>query len=180
MPAKRAGPFDPHDVWWSAECCRFGCVVLESGIDLGESDFISIKSIPEEVIPYLAMPSLILVSFSLELYLKCLKAIETQDHLKTHSLVDLFGDLSVADQEAVKRYTEEHHSGLEYPPTAPEHLLKFDFEQILAVSDDAFENIRYVHEGLPEQTWGFTAASVLAAVHQLILEKRPGWRGRPV
>src|SRR5437667_6069823 len=91
--AQRLGPFEPYDVWWSAECCRMANNALVAKHSEAYPQFDTFDHPTDEGVSPLAIPITFLSAFTLELYLKCLKTLETGDHLQGHDLAKLVADL---------------------------------------------------------------------------------------
>jgi len=128
------------------------------------------------------MPTITCAAFALELYLKCLLALDARDVPQTHNLRCLFDGLSEATQAEIRerveprlpearRYVGEAYakSGLAPPPP----LVDFDF--LLDSSEDAFPLVRYIYErGLPAGK-GWIADPILEAARTTILARHPAW-----
>src|SRR5436853_1899061 len=103
----RRGPFKPVDIYRAAEQCEFACIAIQKGINKGEP-VVSAKFQTVRDAPDMTVPLVFLMAFTLELYLKCLKAIQTKRHLQSHDLRKLYLNLSPADRTTVKKYAEEY------------------------------------------------------------------------
>jgi hypothetical protein len=126
----------------------------------------------------LAIP--VCAAFALELYFKCLLAIDGIPIPPEHDLKKLFNKLSPEHKERIKHLSEpymddvrvwlkEEHQKLGKPvPTV-------DFNFVLRASKNAFEVARYLYEtGLPGGK-GWIADSIIEGARGRILELHPDW-----
>jgi hypothetical protein len=129
------------------------------------------------------IPSYVLFAFSLELYFKCIKIIDSGRASPGHDLLELYKATGRANQARLKElYAESVKPGLakrlafktaleqvgaEMPDPA-------DLEAVLRASKDAFSQLRYIHER-PDvgRGPGFLAGAALSAARSLIFELDP-------
>lgn len=178
MTDKRLGPYKAEEIFYSAECFRDAANVLEQKVfppvNSSEKSMDFLEQM-QFVRSTLLIPAVVIQAFTLELYLKCLKAIETKHHLKSHDLKELFDDLLEADRLQLTKYAAEFDARIPYPPEFVKEMgpkEPFDIHRILTVSAQGFENFRYVYGKKPTQ---FIAASVEDGARRLILQKT-GWK----
>jgi hypothetical protein len=134
-----------------------------------------------------SFPSLVCSAFALELYLKCLIAINGNGIPTTHNLRTLFKRLTMGCQENIRsyfatktpemtKYFAEVNRQAGYPimPLTP------DFDAQLRASADAFQNMRYVYERreATDQPRGYFAYFIEDGARHTILQIRPEWEGR--
>jgi hypothetical protein len=112
-------------------------------------------------------PQVVLEAFAIELYLKCILAIEGTAPPRRH---DLWENLFVLLTPDNKRRLTHHYNEVLAGTTAP----PLDIEEALKQSAKAFESFRYLYEHLDE-TLVYSAAMVATAARRLILELRPAW-----
>jgi hypothetical protein len=125
-------------------------------------------------------PLLILDSFALELYFKCLICIETGTAPFTHNLLHLYQSLSQSTQIRLKK----HYDTFAAEPLATMRRtiknLDGSIEAALKASAEAFIVYRYVYEKTPLAGTGYFGGAVRWAAIVLILEMRPTWtRNQP-
>jgi hypothetical protein len=134
------------------------------------------------ILPSLFEPVIIVNrAFCLELYLKCLLVIEQKTPKWNHKLDDQFGDLTQANQNAIRK---EYDAVLAEPDMLaefkelrnagknPEEL--YDFVSLLADSSDAFQRSRYPFEP-SHQLQGYRAVPIEIATRRVIISIYPRW-----
>jgi hypothetical protein len=127
------------------------------------------------------VPAIVLSTFSLELYLKCLLWITVGNPPKnTHLLDKIFGKLPVSTQNEIKESYAFHA-----PATPSNHALApvdfdgtpidFSFDSVLATNSNVFKTWRYAYEnhGLM-RCYGMPY--LLQAVKIAILKVQPTWQ----
>lgn len=123
----------------------------------------------------LSLPSSILLSLSLEVFLKCLILARGNPHNKDHEIGKLFGALTDDDQCLVRRkFSEYRQAGVAFNG--------MEFDSILKRMDRYFVEMRYAHDAphprTPEHAgvrgiYGLSDA--VNAVRAVILETHPEW-----
>jgi hypothetical protein len=126
-------------------------------------------------------PPIVCAAFALELYLKCLIAMEGKKPPLSHDLKKLFRRLDAETQNEIrarfKPYENEaeelanraySNQGLARPPGAI-----FDF--VLEAGRDAFEVYRYIHEKGLRANQGWGADRIMQAARRAILDRHPDW-----
>lgn len=131
------------------------------------------------------IPAYTLYAFSLELYLKCVIAIEKNMAPRKHKLYELYKEIGFENQNRLKELYE-----LVVAPSLSKRqyvcdVLKqegidgvpdpSDLEAVLKVSTDAFTALRYIHELESREGASFQAGAVLGAIRKLIFELRPNF-----
>lgn len=126
------------------------------------------------------LPAAIIVNlaFSLELYLKCLKIIETGSQpKKIHNLHNLYQSLSPGSKTKIENYYEEfiQSNPLAIAVKSEFKDIKLDIDTALSEADKAFIEWRYIYEFRPK---GFSTGvgDAVKAVRRYILELKPEWR----
>lgn len=135
-----------------------------------------------------AVPSVVLGAFSLELYLKCLIAIETGKPPPTgHNLRWLFDRLSSSTQRKIIQYfdnpTDQHEINwrktLKNPPKHVPQQMKissFTFDEVLDTSARAFGQFRYIFEsGTYKTNASWNAGYIVVCARRVIVEMHPDW-----
>lgn len=100
----------------------------------------------------LGFPYATLKSFSLELFLKCIAAIETGTPPRGHKLWMLFGRLSADSQAAIR----ERYDQVYYPMVEPKDDPPLGFDVNLSYADGVFERMRYPYEVIETRVWAGT------------------------
>jgi hypothetical protein len=140
-----------------------------------------------ERVPFdLQTPMVTCSAFALELYLKCLIAMETAEKPpEIHELDKLFKRLDQSTQAEIRRHFDATGASTtafikeafeQHGMAAP----AIDFDYVLQASRRAFPLARYIYEGMPgEQGW--VAEMILEGARAAILERFPRWeRARQV
>lgn len=126
------------------------------------------------------MPAIVCSAFALELFLKCLLAMDTGICPELHDLRHLFNRLPNPRQQTIRdRFAPHLDQASEYifdsaqkAAVFPLPLVTFDY--VLDMSRNAFPISRYIYEGLPGKS-GWVAAGILDATRQTILSVHPEW-----
>ena len=133
------------------------------------------------------VPKIVLSAFSLELYFKCLIAVETGKKPPSgHNLRWLFNKLSNDTQQSIRDcfdnpdQRETHfREVLKNPePPIPKHVFgsSFDFDALLDESSKAFQRFRYIFENLePKDYAAWKADYILKCTRQVIIGMHPDW-----
>lgn len=157
---------DPYEIFKLAEAMH------SAGSSLRENT-------PED--PVKSAPSVVLVAFSLELYLKCLLVLDgkTSDEILGHDFDALFLKLTETKQRSTTdRFNQIcQHDYLfvkdRLRQIGKESLFPMDLQTALAESSGAFVNVRYRYENPSKGLWN--ADPALKAVREIILEEHPEW-----
>jgi HEPN domain-containing protein len=161
-------PHDPGDIFVVAEQFRNGSKLL----NLGQSGF------PFDV----RMAMMSCAAFALELYLKCLIAMETgKAPPAMHDLQKLFDRLHVSTQTKIRRYFDDNSSLVKEFVEAQiaKHGVKapiVDFDYVLTASREAFQLARYIYEGGFPAEKGWIADVIMDGARRTILDRFPDWR----
>lgn len=153
---------------------------------IGEWFYLASSTLGERVpkTRVLFLPAIVMIAFALELYLKCLIAIETEATPPSgHNLRRLFNKLTSKTQDKIRHYfdnpTEQGEiNWREKMKNPPPHIPKeafpspYDFDSILDVSADAFVQLRYVFE---RKKAGWNAHYIVKCTRQVIVEIHPDW-----
>ncbi len=134
------------------------------------------------------VPAVVLNAFSLELYLKCLIAVETGKNPPSgHNLRWLFNKLSNNTQDKIKHYFDNPSESNEIKlretlknpqPPIPKKLAisPYNFDVVLDLSAKAFERLRYVFErGEFDNNANWHADYIVICTRRVILEMYPDW-----
>jgi HEPN domain-containing protein len=130
-----------------------------------------------------AMPAVTCAAFAMELFLKCLLAMETEKSHETHDLKHLFNRLSKSSQAKIRVYygpylpdVKEHVERQYLLAGQPQPPPLVDFDFVLDASRRAFPLARYIYErGLPGGQ-GWIADGIMEAVRKTVLEAHPDWK----
>jgi hypothetical protein len=104
---------------------------------------------------------IILSAFSIELYLKCLLAIECGQYPETHNLQMLFGQLRPQTRDALRK---RHDANLQRPG---------NLDEMLAKGGEAFNKVRYLFEHRDQIQFGLNWLGEL--VRQKVISLHPEW-----
>lgn len=134
------------------------------------------------------VPSAVLNAFSLELYFKCLIAIETGKPPPTgHNLRWLFNRLNGGTKTKIKHYFDNPpdqkelnwRESLKNPPAyVPKEALvvPYTFDNILDKSARAFSQFRYIFErGSYNSDAVWSAGYIVTCTRRVIVETHPEW-----
>src|SRR5262249_46370125 len=131
-------------------------------------------------------PPIVCAAFALELYLKCLIAMEPGKKNrapKCHNLHTLFHLLDAETQSQIRARFKPYESEQEelasraYAAQGMARSLGTIFDFILNASQDAFEKYRYIHEKGLEANQGWGADRIMQAARRVILDRHPEWAG---
>ena len=117
-------------------------------------------------------------AFAVELYLKCLLAVECGQIPATHNLKDLFYQLSRESQRKLKRDHDKRIQDNSMLVGFRQRLgIKTDLDSLLEDGQDVFKQFRYMFEGVPDRTkpLGFALEPFGELVRNRILDLRPKW-----
>ena len=125
----------------------------------------------------LRVPFVVMDAFSLELYLKCLQVIEKGSADRGHKCKRLFASLSPGMRDSVRAlYVQilRKESRLVGRLHRDRPEVKTDIDSILDLSNDVFENVRYLYEG--NKPTMFYWPLLAMAVRSTILAINPDWK----
>lgn len=132
-------------------------------------------SLPINSMPPEAVPMVVCMTFSVELYLKCLVWLETGKAPRGHNLEQLMALVSQPIRDRVKHHYDDfidqgpYKSGFTGPGVQPDAAV---FDVALKVASDGFVSWRYVYE--QDMAHGLNLAMYFAyAVRRTIIEVRP-------
>lgn len=106
-------------------------------------------------------PRLLVDSFAVELYLKCLYVMDTNRiPLKEHDWEKLFNSLNrytqIAIQEAFERIVSSNPVLSHLDIINPDAFKTTDFKRSLKAAKNTFDSRRYLYEAQPEGEWFYT------------------------
>jgi len=116
-------------------------------------------------------------AFSMELYLKCLVAVEGGNPQNEHNLDKLFLKVGAGSQGIIRANYGNKRIAQDalYAAAKLPVLAKSDFDSALHASADAFTDFRYIYEGAIQSEEGWLAGSISECVRERIIELRPEW-----
>jgi hypothetical protein len=116
-------------------------------------------------------------AFAVELYLKCLLAVENRRIPKIHNLVSLFERVSPDSREKLKRRHDELETNNTVLSEFRKKGIKTDLDSLLRHAQDVFEQFRYMFEAVPDrmEPLGFALDLFGQIVRNRILDLRPEW-----
>jgi hypothetical protein len=128
------------------------------------------------------IPSLVNAAFSLELYLKCLRCIETGNVVRGHNLTELFEALTAPTRQAVMA-AYVRRCGVTSTVDGRDYLIGFSgalanstIEELLDGTADTFQKLRYAFEMPPGAMVGSVGAvTAVEAIKDVIFSMRPTW-----
>jgi hypothetical protein len=160
---------DPRAVFGHAEFYRKSAELLGAEI---------VRDLPRQAHPEYAFPQAFVSTIASEVYLKCLHAIEYQGTVpKDHPLDKLFGGLSTATKQLVKRHWNAmaaHDPMLKASSARPGRRQKHDLVSVLREGGLAFMRYRYAYEG--KHLSSYALANLPEVLRAAILELKPEWR----
>jgi len=167
-PSAQAG-LDPRALFEHAEFYRKSGELLGSEI---------VKDMPRQAHTEFAFPQVFTSTIASEVYLKCLHAIEFQGTVpKDHPLDKLFGGLSIATKQLVKRHWNamvEHDPMFKASSARPGRRQKHDLASVLREGGLAFMRYRYAYEG--RHLSSYALGNLPDVLRDAILELKPEWR----
>jgi hypothetical protein len=118
-------------------------------------------------------------AFSLELYFKCLIRLGRKSFGRKHDLESLFNLIGKRHKAIIRKYWSQNSDQVRadiqrFYESAGRSPPKINFDHVLSVSRNAFENMRYAHEGIGNDT-GWAGDTIVECTRRHILELRPGW-----
>jgi hypothetical protein len=165
---------NPKDIFNSADNFDLAAKVLESY----NKNLFNSASVGEEIrIPFI--PGVVLSAFALELYLKCILAIEGNEE-KGHNHSKLFSQISQKAQDDIKsayKIQRQSQNAINDEQDLREYIpeQEFDFDSVLRDCGDAFTSFRYVYESfgnderLKKLKW--LSDRIITVVRQYLIDK---------
>jgi hypothetical protein len=146
---------EPRAVFATAEQFRNAAKILLEGVARGDqSAWVAVLSCE---------------AFALELYLKCLAVQEGKSVLATHNLSRLFKSLDGRTQDEIRKRSQP------LIEKAVKHLDEhYDFDSALKASAGAFEQTRYIYEGI-QARGGWMCSGIMRITRDVVLERNNGW-----
>lgn len=161
---------DPKDIFVCAVAFNHAAEVLLAAIEVRRASPPVPTSIPGII------PVIVNITFSIELYFKCIVALETGNHPWGHDLAKLFNDISASRQARIETlYAEAFNECPELVEDRNQAANKADFDlrPVLQQASRAFEEWRYRFEN-PAIT-SYPTFPVRYAAHKAVLELKPEW-----
>jgi hypothetical protein len=156
---------DPLEIYMNAESYRLAYITLRI---TGDKD--------PNFMTAVATPHMVLSAFATELYFKCLLCLEGSKVMPTHNLKALFRELAPQTRTRVEQLWKRHAVGLEEMWRMIEQTTNTpvprDFVTLLAMSSNAFQKLRYVHE---DASGSFFVGDLPPILRTIILDRRPLW-----
>jgi hypothetical protein len=127
-----------------------------------------------------SMPTVTCRAFALELYFKCLIAMDQKDNPTRHALSDLFENLHPGRQSEVRSHFDEYADEVKQRIAAEhaagnEELPVVDFDFVLARSSNAFVRARYIFEAGLREGEGWMADPIILCARRVILDAHSDW-----
>jgi len=116
-------------------------------------------------------------AFAIELYLKCLLAVEGSQLPATHNLKDLFAQLNRESRDKIRRRHDELAKSNSVLSDFRKRGIKTDLNSLLEDGQDIFRQFRYLFEGIPNriQPVGFALDLFGQIIRNRMLDLRRGW-----
>jgi len=127
----------------------------------------------------LQAPMAVNSGLALELFLKCLRAIENGDFFPRHELDQLYWDLPRPIQDEIRRRHDEVQKSAKHGPFFAKLQadgFKTDLDSLLKMGAKTFEHFRYAFDpkiAAQKTTWALD--DFMFIVRDIILEKHPKW-----
>lgn len=161
--------YDASSIYWYATNFENSSIIL----DLELSRSLDVKKMPA-MFPCL-VPTVVLRSFSIELYLKCLKSIECGKVPRGHELLSLYLCLSEVNRKKIRDkfdfYIQYNPAVIAMQKQLGEKMVSLSIEDVLRTVNKVFETWRYAYEGKGGSSYGLGELS--RAVRETIVELRP-------
>jgi len=154
--------------------------ILKSADAFQEASILALEHATEhkEQTFFLASVYVVNAAFAVELFLKCLLAVESGQIPETHNLKDLFNQVSKESRGKIrKRHNERALNHAVLSGTRERVGIKTDLDSLLEDSQDVFTHFRYLFEGVQNRTkpLGFVLDLFGQIVRDRILDLRPEW-----
>jgi hypothetical protein len=116
-------------------------------------------------------------SFAIELYLKCLLAVEGSKIPATHNLKDLFDRVSPESRDKIRKRHDELEKENSVLSEFRKKGIQTDLDSLLQHAQNVFVQFRYIFEGIPDQMQpvGFALDLFGQIVRNRVLDLRPEW-----
>jgi HEPN domain-containing protein len=124
---------------------------------------------------FMANPIVVLSAFASELFLKCLLNLEGKEFERTHNLEDLFGSLSDSTRARITELwdAEVKRKKADWAAAQGDNPAPLDLPTALKDGGDAFDAVRYAHEG--DVNCRFVMGDLPRLLRTVIVEKKPEW-----
>jgi hypothetical protein len=195
QPMANTQPVDPEKIFLQAICFQYsGTVLWHTAMArlkvLADSERVATVAMrrptPEGTGVVLTMPAvmtpetptlvpmLVVNAFTVELFIKCVLALDAVVPPATHALLDLFQSLSPGRQQRLETlFDEESHKAPHFGMAQEMGLSPLPtLASCLTEMNKAFVQWRYAYEFDPKSG---TFSELRAALRRLILEIRPDW-----
>jgi|SRR5262245_5853139 len=154
--------------------------ILKSADAFQEASILALKRATEDKDQtfFLASVYVVNAAFAVELYLKCLLAVESGQIPETHNLKELFNQVSRESRDKIRKRHKELASNHAVLSGARERVgIKTDLDSLLEDSQDLFTHFRYLFEGVRNRTKpiGFALDLFGQIVRNRILDLRSEW-----
>jgi hypothetical protein len=154
---------DPHLIFQAGEAFLNACRTLDKAAKSGNSYIL--KSV-------MAVNS----ALALELFLKCLRTIESGSFFKGHEFDQQYFDLQESTQDEIKRRHAEREARDQFFAEMRKEGFKTDLDSLLAMGKDTFIRFRYPFENsLATKRTVWALDDFMLDVRDIILEKHPKW-----
>ena len=115
-------------------------------------------------------------ALALELFLKCLRTIESGSFFKGHEFDEQYHDLQESTRDQIKQRHEKFEIGDQFFEDLRSRGFKTDLDSLLAMGRKTFVHFRYAFENNPsakKTVWALD--DFMRIVRNMILEKHPEW-----
>jgi hypothetical protein len=115
-------------------------------------------------------------ALALELFLKCLRTIESGSFSKGHEFDEQYYDLPESTRDEIKRRHDQIEASDQFFAKMRTDGFKTDLDSLLVMGRKTFIHFRYAFENNPSAkttVWGLD--DFMLIVRDLILEKHPEW-----
>jgi hypothetical protein len=116
-------------------------------------------------------------ALALELFLKCLRTIESGSFSKGHEFDEQFRDLNESTQNEIKRRHDQIAANDKFFEDLRSRGFKTDLDSLLKMGRKTFVHFRYAFEENPsakDTVWGLD--DFMLIVRDIILERHPDWK----
>lgn len=165
----KARSIDPKAIFLQAQSFYSVCSIVEDRVR-GNADLQVQVGFPMGVI----------FSLTTELLLKCLIALEGGEVPRHHNLASLFEKLNDPLKDKIERKWNDEVVPLrsgdwDHFDAVFDKKMGRDIRQALRNSSAAFQELRYVYEGVPKTVFNISDLPTLLA--QVIFDLKPEWKG---
>jgi hypothetical protein len=154
---------DPHLIFQAGEAFLNACRTLDKQAKSGN--------------PYI-LESVMAVNsaLALEVFLKCLRTIESGSFFKGHEFDEQFSDLPESTQNEIRRRHDKIEARSPFFTKMRKEGFKTDLDSLLKMEKKTFIHFRYAFENNPAaKTTVWALDDFMRIVRNLILEKHPDW-----